>query len=96
MHEPFIEPSPAAGRRAGGAVVSAQILHYPSARLPELEVPHRGRVSAGLSPGKKARWAGAPRKQGNSETQLTPFPQPRGFLLYFPTHPACPKPGRNG
>lgn len=93
---PLLSPPPWRGAELGGAVVSAQILHYPRARHPEREVPHRGRVSAGLSPGKKARWAGAPRKQGNSETQLTPFPQPRGCLLYFPTHPASPKPGRNG
>ena len=83
----LLSPSPAAGRRAGWR---GGLRSDPSP--PESQAPQQGRVSAVLRPEKKAPWAGAPKEQGNSETQLNPFPQPGKPLLHFPVQPGLPKP----
>lgn len=88
----LLSPSPAAGRQAGWR---GGLRSDPSP--PESQAPQQGRVSAVLRPEKKAPWAGAPKEQGNSETQLNPFPQPGKPLLHFPVQPGLPNPrGMNG
>lgn len=96
LFSPLLSPSPAAGRRAvwrGGLCAGPP---RPEGQAPGARAPRRGRVSARPCLGKKARWARAPKVRGGSRPQLTPFPQPRGVLLYLPTLPGLPKAQRKG
>ena len=86
----LLSPSPAAGRRAGwyGGLCSGR---SPSER-PGAQDPQQERVSAGLCLGKQAQWAGAPKKQGNSEVQLTCFSRQEGFSSTSPPNPVSHQP----
>ena len=54
--------------------------------------PQQERVSAGLCLGKKAQRAGAPKKQGNSEAELTRFSRQEGFSSTAPPNPVSHQP----
>lgn len=71
-----------------GAVVSAQIFHHLSARSLERGIPQR-EVSAGLSPGKKARGRVLQRNKATRNPSSPPFLSHMGVSSTFTPTLVC-------
>lgn len=92
---PLLSPTPRRGAEQGGAAVSAQVLRDPSAR------PRCAGSPTGGGSVPPCAWEGklggrALQRNKAAPPQLTPFPEPFGFLLYLPTQPGLPEPQRKG
>lgn len=61
-------------------MVAERILSLPCLPLLQARALDQALVSAGLFPGKTARWAGAPEEQA-PQSPTASFPQAAGFLL---------------
>lgn len=83
------------GAELGVAVVSVQILHDQSA-APGAQGPPQGEGQCRPVPRKESAVSRSSKGTKQLRTPAHPFPQPRGCLLYFPTHSGLPKHQSNG
>lgn len=89
---PLLSPSPAAGRRAGWRGGLSAGPPRPQRQAPGARAPQQGAGQCPPVPGKESSVGGRSTGTRQLRTQLTPFPQPRGFLLYRPTQPGLAEP----